>query len=37
MKESKNVPTNLYNRFHTSLSENKNYIIKFQLIKKKNK
>ena len=22
MKESKNVPTNLYNHFHTSLSEN---------------
>ena len=22
MKESKNVPTNVYNHFHTSLSEN---------------
>ena len=22
MKESDNVPTNLYNRFHTSLSQN---------------
>ena len=24
MKESENVPTNLYNHFHTSLSENNN-------------
>ena len=37
MKESKNVPTNLYNHFHTSLSEKINYIIKYQLIKKKKK
>ena len=35
MKESDNVPTNLYNHFHTSLSEKIDYIIKFRLIKKK--
>ena len=34
MKESDNVPTNLYNHFHTSLSQKINYIIKFRLIKK---
>ena len=34
MKESKNVPTNLYNNFYTSLSEKTNYIIKYLLIEK---